>query len=164
MSLEARFWAKVDRGGPGDCWLWQGATITAGYGHLRRGSRTEGTVYAHVLAVILDGRQPQPGQEVHHRCETPLCVNPSHLDVLSPADHGLRHRGRPSPTKGQRSLTCHRGHSRDEAYVRKDTGAVVYCRACRREDYAALPADELERRREPARARASAAYARKTAA
>lgn len=122
-TLEERFRAKVDVRGPDDCWLWQGATIAGGYGHLQRGRRGEGTVYAHVLAVTLDGRPPQPGEHVHHRCETPACVNPAHLVVLSANDHAQQHR----PT------VCKRGHDLATHASRRAGGRVAYCRACRRE-------------------------------
>jgi hypothetical protein len=43
----ARFWAKVQRAGPDDCWNWIGARKNNGYGHLSRGRADEGHVHAH---------------------------------------------------------------------------------------------------------------------
>ena len=47
MSLEDRFWAKVDKGGPDECWLWTGA-LSRGYGNLVIGH--SGNRYAHRVA------------------------------------------------------------------------------------------------------------------
>lgn len=68
-----KFWAKVDRRGPDECWPWLGCLSTMGYG--RAGKKG----YAHRLAWRLM-RGPIPaGHYVLHRCDNPPCCNPSHL-------------------------------------------------------------------------------------
>lgn len=74
MTLEARFWAKVDRVGPDDCWLWQAARNSDGYGVIRVEGRLS---LAHRVSLVLAGRDP--GRVARHSCDTPACVNPGHL-------------------------------------------------------------------------------------
>jgi len=74
MSLEERFWSKVDKGKPDECWEWQAATVN-GYGRINIDHKS---CIASRVAVKLDGRDPE-GHNVLHQCDNPPCVNPSHL-------------------------------------------------------------------------------------
>lgn len=69
------FWAKVERRGLGECWLWCACINDSGYGSVRfRGKQS----LAHRVSFELaHGRQPTPC--CLHRCDTPACVNPAHL-------------------------------------------------------------------------------------
>ena len=51
MSLEDRFWAKVDKGGPDECWLWTGA-LTPYYGQIQEGGRGSRQLKAHRTAAM----------------------------------------------------------------------------------------------------------------
>lgn len=136
MSLAERFHAKVDRRGPDECWPWTGAVTGKGYGHLRRGGRTEGWVYAHRLAYELEhGPIPDDLTIDHVRargCTTPLCCNPAHLEVVTRVENTLR---ADAPSRRLHDAgVCVRGHDAAvHAYRRRSNGHVVYCRACRRE-------------------------------
>ena len=82
-TLEARFWAKVDRsGGPDACWLWQGARSTNGYGQFCIGQYPGGgniMRHAHRVAYALVHGPIGPGKSILHKCDNQLCVNPAHL-------------------------------------------------------------------------------------
>lgn len=82
LTMEERFWPKVDRRGDGDCWLWLGGKMKRGYGVLTQnagGKRVR--LLAHRVSVLLSGREIPADREVMHACDNPPCVNPSHLVV-----------------------------------------------------------------------------------
>ena len=74
----SRFWAKVDKAGPDDCWEWNaGRTGSGGYGVLKAQRRY---LRASRLAYILTHGPITPvNQVVRHSCDNPPCCNPAHL-------------------------------------------------------------------------------------
>ncbi len=88
-TREERFWAKVDRSGPGGCWLWTAST-REGYGYFGLGRRDEGMVDAHRFAYeLLVGPIPA-GLEIDHLCRVRRCVNPPHLEAVTSAENKRR--------------------------------------------------------------------------
>ncbi len=75
--------------------MWPGTKTGRGrhkYGLVMTGSRQDGSRRARLTHVVmwtaLHGPVPQ-GKELHHRCMTELCCNPSHLQPVTHQENGL---------------------------------------------------------------------------
>lgn len=99
-ALEARYWAKVDKRSPNECWPWTAGTNRLGYGRIS----VEGDGYgATHVALALDGR-PRPGRLLAlHSCDNPPCQNPHHLRWGTNADNMRDRNDRGRTAKGARS-------------------------------------------------------------
>jgi hypothetical protein len=77
----ARFWAKVRRGRPSECWPWLACVDRSGVGYIRLSS--EGPARrmgrANRVAWVLTHGQIPPGLDVLRRCGTSGCTNVRHL-------------------------------------------------------------------------------------
>jgi len=82
-TFTTRFWSKVDKRGPDECWPWLGAVNKKGYGTIRSAGRGSPILYAHQVAVVLDGTVIPAGMMVHHNCGMRLCMNRKHLEVTT---------------------------------------------------------------------------------
>jgi|GEM_PF-1714746 len=124
-----RFWAKVDRRGPDECWPWTSTRNDQGYGMFSLPGHQH--IYAHRFAYeLLVGPIPE-GLTLDHLCRVRHCVNPAHLEPVTNRENSLR--GESQAAQQARQTHCLRGHPFDEAntYRRPDNDARQ-CRACSR--------------------------------
>lgn len=116
---DARFWSFVTT--VGDCWLWTGGIHKNGYASFRvAGVRTMAHrwAYEHFVGPIPDGLQ------IDHLCRVRHCVNPSHMEPVTPRENTNR-----SPLARVHRTHCPEGHPYDEANTYYE--AASGCRRCR---------------------------------
>lgn len=95
-----RFWSKVNKGSPDECWLWNACTVGWGYGQLRLDDKRS---MAHRLSwEIHNGKIPKRKWVLHH-CDVPHCVNPSHLFLGTHVDNmaDMKDKGRTGFVSGE---------------------------------------------------------------
>lgn len=114
------------------CWLWTYSLNNKGYGRLAFNGKPR---LVHRLAYTeYNGAIPE-GMSVCHKCDTPSCVNPTHLFLGTQSDNAIDMvRKMRSYVAFEKAKThCNRGHelSGENLYVHKSTGRRQ-CKACAR--------------------------------
>lgn len=135
LTLEERFWLKVDRGaGPDGCWPWLGKTHDFGYGLFyanKRQYRSHRFAYELMVGPIPEGLQldhlchnADPTCTGGNSCPHRRCCNHAHLEAVTHAVNS----GRMYPA---RKTHCVNGHLYDEKNTYITPEGKRACRECR---------------------------------
>lgn len=127
-EAQSRFWSRVEKGEPNECWNWTGYTVGAGYGVMR----VHGKQYlVHRLSYVLHGGTIPSGDTVDHLCFNKVCVNPAHLDTCSLRENQRRAWAIQYWTHYNTKKThCKRGHEFTPENTRELKGGRRCCRTC----------------------------------
>jgi hypothetical protein len=131
-----RFWVKVDRKAPDQCWLWLGGHSNEGYGQFSQshGFEKRRTLLAHRVSYdLLVGSVPT-GLHLDHLCRTRGCVNPAHLEPVTCRENLLR--GATLQAQNARKTHCIHGHpfTPENTYVPPlRRNGLRACRQCRQD-------------------------------
>lgn len=120
--IEERFWSKVDKRGPDECWPWTGCLSSNGYGSIRRAAgKAEST---HVLSFKIHHGEVSSGAYVLHSCDRRECVNPAHLRLGTHAENMLD-----MSRRGRSGSACKLTRAQvDEILASKEIGRVLAAR------------------------------------
>jgi len=144
MTLEERFWSKVNKDGPtirediGPCWVWVSEKLPEpnGYGVFRTFNAGRTVRHrAHRVSWAMTHGSITSDVWILHRCDNRLCVNPAHLmpgdNAANVADKVAK--GRQSRAGGQGHFThCKNGHPYTEGNIRTSHKGYRQCLRCLR--------------------------------
>jgi hypothetical protein len=122
--LKERFMEKVSPEPNTGCWLWAAVT-SRGYGQI---CGEDGKMKAaHRTSYEMFVGPISPGLQIDHLCKVTCCVNPEHLEAVTPLVNTLRSNG--LAAVHARKTKCPQGHP----YSGYDNRGSRVCRVCQRQ-------------------------------
>jgi hypothetical protein len=118
-AWQDRLWSKAASDANG-CWIWHAGSITP-RGYAMFGGPGARSMGAHRWAYVAANGPIPEGLEVDHLCNVPLCINPSHLEAVTPAENMRR--------RSERQTHCKRGHEFTEENTRRNAKGRA-CKTC----------------------------------
>lgn len=119
VPVSKRFWSKVDR--TESCWLWTASRSRRGYGYIK--GDDDKNVLAHRLSYEWASGPIPDGLEVDHLCRVTSCVNPAHLEAVTPLENARR--------RTNVGTRCPKGHEYTQGNSMYDSRGYRLCRICR---------------------------------
>jgi hypothetical protein len=139
----ARFWEKVDKRDPDECWPWRAAIEPSGYPTYRATYQGVRFTKAHRFAYHITVGPVPDGLDLDHLCHTRdedcragnecphrRCCNPAHLEPVTERVNVLR--GRSASADNARKMRCDHGHLLAGDNLRIEPDGSRRCRTCNR--------------------------------
>lgn len=131
MVLPLNIESRISR--TGTCWLWTGTIKPNGYGALSIWKDGKSTgYYAHRLVYELLIALIPEGLQIDHTCRVRHCVNPDHLELVTPTENVRRS---VAFISGTSTTQCRNGHEYTEDntfYYSNGSRHFRQCRQCLR--------------------------------
>ena len=125
IPIECLFWERAVRDELG-CLVWQRPLNADGYGQMHYDGQGR---YAHQVAYLLTHGELPAGLQIDHLCRNKACIEPSHLEAVTPRENTLRGI---SPSAVNATKThCKRGHPFDEENTGYKPNGARVCKECR---------------------------------
>ena len=122
-----RFTSKYTEDPESGCWVWHGSRTPLGYGRFwfGRGQQAHRVSYEYHVGPIPEGLH------IDHLCRNTSCVNPDHLEPVTPRENILRGIG--VSAKNARKIHCPVGHpyTPENTYIAPNGSRK--CKRCHKE-------------------------------
>lgn len=118
--------ARLTREDENGCWLWTGYVSTTGYANMKVRGKVS---LAHRVSYEAFVGPIPAGFQIDHLCRVPSCVNPTHLEAVTPRENTLRSESIPS--RFARRTHCKHGHPLDGIVPADGTRRCTTCHEAR---------------------------------
>ncbi len=129
FTLMERLMAKTMPVTESGCWIWMGNVSPTGYGQIQQTSQRK-MLLVHRVAYELFRGPIAEGLQIDHLCSVRCCINPNHLEAVTPLENTRRSIARNGGHWERKITHCPHGHTYDTKNTYINRKGKRICRAC----------------------------------